>query len=85
MKKTYTKPQITLERFTLNTNIAGDCEVKTWTPSAGTCAYTVDLGDFGTRDVFTSQIVACKTVEADGEYNSICYHVPSENNTLFNS
>lgn len=85
MKKTYEKPEIMFENFTLTTNIAGDCEVKTWTPNSGNCAYEItdEFGD--TSAIFTSAMTGiCTTTEADGEYNGICYHVPYGDN-LFNS
>lgn len=84
MKKTYTTPQIAFESFVLSTNIAGDCEVKTWTPSKGNCAYSYTDEFLGEVKLFTSDVNACKTINADGEYNGICYHVFVDN-SLFNS
>lgn len=84
MKKHYEKPQIMFEDFTLSTNIAGTCTVKTWTPNSGECAYPVTDEFLGTVNVFTSSTQACTTTEDDGEYNGICYHVPFGDN-LFNS
>ena len=83
MKKTYTAPEILFEDFVLSTNIAGDCDPKTGTPSQGTCAYTYEDEFLGTVKLFVSDVDACKTVEADGEYNGICYHTFAD--TLFNS
>lgn len=88
MKKTYTKPEILFENFSLSTNIAGTCDIKTNTPAQGTCAYVVTAGPL-TWNVFTSGISACTTSEAedgaaDGAYNGICYDVPFGDN-LFNS
>lgn len=85
MKKTYIKPQIMFESFTLSTNIAGDCEVKTNTPNSGTCAYEVSAGAYGTWNVFIDTVQACTTVPADGQYDGFCYHTPTETNNLFNS
>lgn len=85
MKKRYEKPQIVFEDFTLSTNIAGDCDVKTWTPNSGKCAYPVKDEFLGTLNIFTSEMVGiCTTPEKDGEYNGICYHAPYGDN-LFNS
>lgn len=84
MKKTYMKPQIMFESFSVSTNIAGDCDVKTQTPSSGNCAYTVEDEFLGAINYFTNEVYACETKEADGEYNGICYHVPYGDN-LFNS
>lgn len=32
MKKSYDKPDIFFDCFTMSTSIAGNCEVRTWTP-----------------------------------------------------
>ena len=71
MKKRYTKPEIMFEDFTLSTNIAGDCEVKTWTPNSGTCAMIWQDEFLGEIKVFMSDMGDCTTKEADGEYNVI--------------
>ena len=84
MKKTYEKPQILFEDFTLTTNIAAGCETKTNTPHWNECAYTVPWGH-GVADLFLSTINACTTHEADGEYDGFCYQTPTEANNLFNS
>ena len=84
MKKVYTKPEIMFESFTLSQAIAGDCSVKTHTPNSGDCAYEIYDEFLGTSYLFTGEVSACKTVEADGEYNGICYHVPYDE-SLFNS
>lgn len=70
------------ESFSLSTSIAGDCEIQTNTPAAMQCAYQV-----GPFNVFISSIAACErdTDDTNGLYNGICYHVPFETNTLFNS
>lgn len=89
MKKTYVKPEIMFESFTLSTNIAGDCEVKTYTPSNNSCG----LEFTGVGTVFLDTMNGCQTENGgfpvhseggDGEFNGICYHVPYGNN-LFNS
>lgn len=82
MKREYRKPEIMFEDFTLSTNIAGDCEVKTNTASKGDCAYGEDT-DFGVA-IFLSTISDCIYQQAEGEFNSICYHT-FEGNSLFNS
>ena len=92
MKKKYVKPEIMFEDFSLSTNVAGDCGVKTYTPNAGKCAYIVDTGSFGTYNIFTNEIpLVCTTTDGkldkseDGIYNGICYHTPYEDSNLFNS
>ena len=80
MKKTYAKPKIIFEDFTLNESIAGDCEVKTYTPAKEQCGL-----DFGGDVIFLTSMTGCSDKYDDGEYPGICYHVPDSSNTLFNS
>ncbi len=86
MKKTYSKPEIFFENFSLSQNIAGDCEEKTNTPSQGQCGL-----DFGPFVVFLDSVGSVCTgagrvedMGGDGAYGQICYHVPYGEN-LFNS
>ena len=86
MKKVYTKPEIIFESFSLSTNIAGDCESIIDTQSRGNCGI-----EFGSLVIFVGEYTGCNSnngvvVEGDdGNYNGICYHVPVESSTLFNS
>lgn len=85
MKKVYSKPEIMFEDFTLSVNIAGDCEEKTNNPSNSTCGM-----DFSGLKVFLDGMGGCSdipvdNVGGDGEFNGICYHVPSGDKNLFNS
>ena len=82
MKKKYEKPIFVFEDFSLNTSIAGDCGLKTDTPSRGECAYILRSGH---HVFFSSMADICTKVEDDGDYNGICYHVPLEASNLFNS
>ena len=85
MRKAYSKPEILFESFTLNTNIAGDCNKKTNTPAQYSCAYEIEDEFLGTLKIFLDTMTGiCFTTEADGEYNGICYHTPYGEN-LFNS
>lgn len=87
MKKTYSKPEIVFESFSLSQNIAAGCEVKTNTPSQSECGI-----DFGGSMLFVDGMngmngckdIAVDNVGGDGVYNGICYHVPTGEN-LFNS
>lgn len=77
MKKTYSKPQIMFEAFTLSTNIASGCGVITKLPSEGTCGFTperwpADVIIFN-MDVSGSN---CTTAPC-GEYDGLCYDNPS--------
>lgn len=83
MKKTYEKPMIVFEDFSLCTNIAAGCEVKTETWGNKTCGM-----DFSGVMIFLDTMTGCvekvDSVGGDGDYNGICYHVPYGTN-LFNS
>ena len=84
MKKTYSKPEIMFEDFSLSTNIAS-CGTKIEGQSSGNCAYVVK-NEFTTSYIFTSDIPdVCTTPEADGEYNGICYYTVADSAVLFNS
>lgn len=83
MKKVYTKPVIVIEDFSLSTNIAGNCDVIIDTQSSGMCGL-----DFGGTMIFITDYAGCQDFEVspdDGQYNGICYHVPTSNNDMFNS
>lgn len=85
MKKTYTKPEIMFEDFSLNNSITAGCEVIVDAPSQGTCAYTVVSGR-KTNNIFLSTMSLCDTYEDDGEFNGLCYHVFTDGaDSLFNS
>jgi len=86
MKKTYKKPIAIIENFSLATSIAGDCETKTNMPSNNSCGL-----DFSGVTVFMQDMGGCAggievdNLGGDGEFNGICYHVPTGDNNLFNS
>lgn len=86
MKKKYEKPQIIIENFSLSTAIAGSCEVKSDMQNAGQCAF-----DFSGLKVFLDSMgsvctdVKVKDMGGDGDFNGMCYHVPNDENNLFNS
>lgn len=85
MKKAYSKPEILFEDFSLSQNIAGDCEEKTNLPSNTECGM-----DLSGVVVFLDTMNGCRggievtNKGGDGEFNNICYHIPSGQN-LFNS
>ena len=79
MKKTYSKPKIIFEDFTLNDSIAGDCEMITDTPARRQCGI-----DFGGMIIFLEDTNCTYVPEVD-DYNGYCYHLPTEGNNLFNS
>lgn len=90
MKKTYMKPEIMFEDFTLTTNIAAGCEVQDVNASTiNSCGL-----DFSGVPVFIEGMTGCaggievpdpnNTGDGQDPYTSICYHNPSGTN-VFNS
>lgn len=82
MKKTYQKPDIHFDSFSLSNSIAGSCEFDTDTKSQGLCS--IQFGDY---KVFTSKVAGCKggIIVDSGQFNGICYHVPTNDKNVFNS
>lgn len=85
MKKVYSKPEIMFEDFSLNNAIAAGCEATTNLPSSNQCGI-----DFSGVVVFIQEMTGCTDIKVDnvggdGEYNGLCYHVPTGNNNLFTS
>lgn len=81
MKKSYVKPQVFFEDFQLSANIAAGCKDKTGTGlhAGGTCGV-----QYGDDIVFTANVVGCST-QIDDNNVSLCYHIPTDANRLFNS
>lgn len=80
MKKTYNKPEIMFEDFSLNISIAS-CFVKNELPSLYTCGVADSAGDIW----FNSSVegdYGCQILE---EPDGFCYHNPSDNNNYFAS
>ena len=79
MKKKYSKPIVIVEDFSLQTSIAAGCQFKTDTQVEGACGYPTRNGI-----IFTDEIVGCEYKRPD-QFDSICYHVPTDTSDLFNS
>lgn len=84
MKKTYSKPEIMFEDFTLAVNIAAGCEKKINNPSQGACGVPTSSGE----TIFTDAV--CDYTpgfygQAEDQWDGFCYHVPSEGSNIFNS
>lgn len=84
MKKTYTKPEIMFEDFTLTTNIAAGCEALTTTATLRACGL-----DYSGIQIFMEGQTGCTdeqvtNVGGDGKWQHICYHIPDGFN-VFNS
>ena len=80
MKKTYSKPEIVFEDFTLSTAIAGPCGNPTSTPAAMQCGVS-----FGGTTIFVANVTGCATKVEDDGTNGYCYNVPTADSNLFNS
>lgn len=84
MKKTYAKPEIQFESFSVSNSIAANCGTINKSFGENACAYITVYGD-KLIHVFTDELTSCTTKEADGDYNGVCYHVPSDAYGLFTS
>lgn len=79
MKKTYDKPVILFDDFSLSTTIAAGCEFTTNLQGENVCGYPTRNGN-----VFTSEVNGCEYHEPDTN-DSLCYHVPNDYANIFNS
>ena len=83
MKRAYSKPEIAFENFSLSTNIAAGCELRTNLKGEDECGYPTRGGV-----VFLQTISGCKYTpngENGDTHDGFCYHTPSDTNNLFNS
>lgn len=81
MKKTYMRPEIMFESFTLSTNIAGDCDHDTSLQADGNCGLL-----WGDEIIFLTGIQGCDTTfDSDDGSSGVCYHNPTDTTKLFNS
>ena len=82
MKKEYFVPEIIFDSFTLNENIAATCSRNVTGQYSGNCGL-----QFGNKRIFTADSAGCVFKVEDGSpmFDSLCYHVPTEGNKLFNS
>lgn len=85
MKKEYSKPQIVIEDFMFNTNLAANCErIHNATP--GVCGIPDSFG-LGTN-IFDTDAPGSNCIipgKSDAQYDGFCYHVPDGALQLFNS
>ena len=82
MKRAYQKPDIMFDSFSLSSTIAGSCSFDTNTKSQGDCHVM-----FGELKVFTSKVTGCKggVIVDSGQFNGLCYHVPTNDKNIFMS
>lgn len=88
MKKTYQKPQIMFESFSLTTTIASGCEKIITTSAKDICGEKVAKGSY----LFFTGIDQCNvipaqegTVDSSKGYDGVCYHNPTVNNNIYTS
>ncbi len=81
MKKTYSKPDIFYEDFSLSTNIAANCELHPTEFIGDT--FIVDLGGV----ILLTNMEYCNYHIEDGknEFDNLCYHVPTDSYNIFSS
>ena len=79
MKKSYNKPDIMFDNFTMSERVA-NCEVKA-NFLTGICGVEMapDL------IIFTNGVAKCNVFYKDEELNGLCYHVPYDMNNVFGS
>ena len=84
MKKTYSKPQIMFEAFTLSTNIAAGCGLQTKLQDKnGGCGWRPDER---AEAVFNFGVQGSQCEVGPGEmYNELCYDNPYGEYALFTS
>lgn len=85
MKKTYSKPDIVFEDFSLSTSVASNCSIKAPAnaPSVGNGAIQITVAGMMTFNIFVNETQGCNWFEEDGEWDGFCYHNPGEFNMLF--
>ena len=83
MKKIYSKPQIVFDSFELSQSIAAGCEYRS-NHAYGSCALKLDVPGWEGFTFFTGTVGACMTTPPS-EYDSICYHVPTDDKNVFSS
>ena len=75
MKKTYAKPEIVFENFSLSTNVAAGCEITSlFDPRLYVEPFGYAFSSSCQHNVVDSS--------GDGMANSICYHTPSGENVF---
>lgn len=89
MKKTYTRPELNVEYFSLTQNVASGCgalhnDELTGGPthwSKTTCGWRDSWGD-----VYWTTIAICGTeTPEDAEIEGVCYNNPNGGHTIFSS
>lgn len=80
MKKTYSKPDISFESFSLSSTVAAGCGVDTPLHQMDQCGYRIE-----NWIVFQSELQGCNFIVETGVMDGVCYHPPTEMTNLFTS
>ena len=85
MKKTYMKPKVSFENFSLCVSTSAGCEKISENPALWTCGVIM-----GFDSIFSSGVSGCGIELTEDDYYAItgdhlCYHNPTPDNNLFNS
>ena len=85
MKKAYSTPDIFFDSFALSENIASvntNCAHNVTTQYSNICGLW-----YGETIVFTIAATGCEYPIQDGSpyFDGLCYHIPTDDNRLFNS
>jgi hypothetical protein len=81
MKKTYSKPDIFYEDFSLSTNIAASCELHPTEFIGDT--FIVDMG--GVILLNNDEYCTFPIEDGKNEFDNLCYHVPYDSFNVFMS
>ncbi len=85
MKKTYCKPEIMFESFELSANIARSCGAEAGTANQGdwdVCGIQIGSGDFF---LFMNNNCSSQQWSVAGQYDTYCYHGPTDLHGFFSS
>ena len=80
MKKTYSKPDILFDSFSLCTNAVASCEIQTPLPQSDECGL-----EYFNWVIFQTASQGCDKIVKSGVWDTVCYHQPTETNNLFTS
>lgn len=80
MKKSYSKPDILFESFSLSTNVAAGCAVITPLPQLDECGLP-----YFNWIIFQNEIQGCTKFPTTNAGDAVCYHPPTEQTNLFTS
>lgn len=80
MKKSYSKPDILFESFSLSSSVAAGCAVDTPLPQSDKCGLP-----YFNWVIFMNELQGCTKIVSTGLMDGVCYHPPTEQTNLFTS